>query len=171
VKVFYDTEFLDDGKTIELISIGMVRDDGAEYYAVNLEMDWNRIVQHEWLRKNVVPHLPQTPVRLDGAHPDVKTRTQIRNDISSFLHISDKVQLWAWYGAYDFVALCQLWGTMMELPDHIPSYSNDIRQVVNMMEVPFLKLPKQLQDEHHALADAKFNRIRYEWLLDYVDSH
>ena len=35
-KVFYDTEFLEDGSTVKLISIGMVRDsDGAEYYAVS----------------------------------------------------------------------------------------------------------------------------------------
>ena len=26
--IFYDTEFLEDGKTIDLISIGIVRDEG-----------------------------------------------------------------------------------------------------------------------------------------------
>lgn len=30
----YDCEFLEDGKTIALISIGIVADDGRTYYAV-----------------------------------------------------------------------------------------------------------------------------------------
>src|SRR4051812_11038169 len=34
MKYFYDTEFLEDGQTIELISIGIVAEDGREYYAV-----------------------------------------------------------------------------------------------------------------------------------------
>jgi hypothetical protein len=39
----YDLEFLEDGRTIELISIGMVCDDGREYYAVNRDMPVRRI--------------------------------------------------------------------------------------------------------------------------------
>lgn len=38
----YDTEFLEDGSTIELISIGIVCEDGREYYAVNSDMDEKR---------------------------------------------------------------------------------------------------------------------------------
>ena len=33
MKYFYDTEFIDDGHTINLISIGIVAEDGHEYYA------------------------------------------------------------------------------------------------------------------------------------------
>lgn len=32
----YDTEFLDDVRTIDLISISIVYEDGREYYAVHL---------------------------------------------------------------------------------------------------------------------------------------
>ena len=39
MRIFYDTEFLDDGKTIDLISIGMVAEDGRELYAVSSEFD------------------------------------------------------------------------------------------------------------------------------------
>ncbi len=31
-RYFYDCEFLENGNTIELISIGIVADDGREYY-------------------------------------------------------------------------------------------------------------------------------------------
>lgn len=43
MKFFYDTEFIEDGKTIDLISIGIVAEDGLEYYAVNLDAPWKRI--------------------------------------------------------------------------------------------------------------------------------
>lgn len=39
MRYFYDTEFIDDGRTIELISIGMVSEDGREYYAVSTAFD------------------------------------------------------------------------------------------------------------------------------------
>ena len=39
VRYFYDTEFIDDGRTIELISIGVAAEDGREYYAVSTEFD------------------------------------------------------------------------------------------------------------------------------------
>jgi hypothetical protein len=57
VNVCYDTEFLEDGETIELISIGMVAEDGYEYYAVNRDMPERRIRRHPWLMENVVPNV------------------------------------------------------------------------------------------------------------------
>ena len=39
MRFFYDTEFIEDGETIELISIGIVGDDGREYYAVSTDFD------------------------------------------------------------------------------------------------------------------------------------
>jgi hypothetical protein len=38
-KYFFDTEFDEDGKTIELISIGIKCADGREYYAVSREFE------------------------------------------------------------------------------------------------------------------------------------
>ncbi|WP_405559084.1 3'-5' exoribonuclease [Streptomyces canus] len=43
----YDLEFLEDGRTIELISIGMVCDDGRQYYAVNRDMTVRKIRKHK----------------------------------------------------------------------------------------------------------------------------
>lgn len=63
MKHFYDLEFLEDGRTVELISIGIVSDDGSEYYAVNSDIQTDealhrRISEHDWLCRNVIPHLP-----------------------------------------------------------------------------------------------------------------
>jgi hypothetical protein len=56
----YDLEFLENGRTIELVSIGIVCEDGREYYAVNSEMPVAGISVHDWLCRNVVPNLPLT---------------------------------------------------------------------------------------------------------------
>ena len=37
MKYFYDCEFIDDGHTIQLVSLGMVAEDGRAYYAQSTE--------------------------------------------------------------------------------------------------------------------------------------
>lgn len=56
--VTYDLEFIDDGETIEFVSLGMVSGDGRKLYVINREMDQRKLVKHKWMRKNVWPHLP-----------------------------------------------------------------------------------------------------------------
>jgi len=55
---FLDTEFDEDGKTIELISIGLCSNEGHEYYAVSREFD--PLHCYEWVRRNVLNQLPPT---------------------------------------------------------------------------------------------------------------
>jgi hypothetical protein len=57
--ITYDLEFLDNGETIDLISIGMVSGDGRKMYAVNREMSQRSILENKWMRNNVWPHLPR----------------------------------------------------------------------------------------------------------------
>lgn len=182
MKVFYDTEFLEDGRTIDLISIGMVRADGEELYLINRGVDLRRLAQHEWLMANVVPHLPLTRttghfVKPDGVThtlpvlawdvghtdwPRVRSRVEIANAVRRYLigNLRPLPELWAWYGAYDHIALAQLFGPMVKLPDGIPMWTNDLRQLVEMAggsEVG-LNPPAQQGGEHHALADARWVR-------------
>ena len=41
-RYFYDTEFIEDGTTIDLVSIGIVDEAGREFYAVSTEFDERR---------------------------------------------------------------------------------------------------------------------------------
>lgn len=159
MKIFYDTEFLEDGKTIELISIGMVAD-GREYYAVNRNMPVDRIRNHRWLMDNVVPHLPQHPFAdpdelFNTADPVVKHPKVIAREVSEFILATPEPELWAWYGAYDHVALAQLFGRMLDLPDGVPMWTNDLRQEAHRLGNP--EMPGQVGAEHNALADARHN--------------
>lgn len=173
MKVFYDTEFKEDGKTIDLISIGMVREDGREYYAVSNEFDTRRVAHDWWLMKNVMSSIDHekfvvadfegAPVVRDIYVTDkaAKSREQIALDIQFF--VADIwPEFWAWYGAYDHVALCQLYGRMVDLPDRFPMFSADLKQMHKALKSP--DMPQQPEGKHNALEDAKFNVVRYEYL-------
>ena len=71
VRYFYDTEFIDNGRTIELISIGVAAEDGREYYAISTEFDPERA--GSWVRKHVLPKLPSPSSQL------WRSRRQIRD--------------------------------------------------------------------------------------------
>jgi len=190
-RYFYDTEFLEDGKTIDLISIGIACEDGREYYAVNAAVGdslndddlGKRISRHDWLMANVVPHLPlyQPQKRYDRSGPwmppflDMKSTLVrplwvIANEVREFLLCDipkgTDVELWADYCAYDHVALAQLWGPMIHLPKGIPMYTNDIQTYARLAGVSHKDLPKATGDEHHALADARNVWDRYTHIRD-----
>lgn len=171
-RIYYDTEFIEDGRTIELISIGMVSDDGAELYLVNRDMPIRRIRKHQWLMSNVVPHLPQPhgdrrmvqPERwlFDYTSPLVVRRTEIAARVRRFITDTTDPQLWAWYGAYDHVVLAQLFGPMVKLPTGIPMWTNDLQQEAARLGNP--QLPNQPGGVHNALADARHCRTIAEHL-------
>jgi inhibitor of KinA sporulation pathway (predicted exonuclease) len=146
---FYDTEFIEDGKTIDLISIGIVAEDGREYYAISREFDPSRA--SEWVIANVLRKLPP---RSYGAW---RTRGEMRNDILAFIG-DDKPEFWAFYADYDHVALCQLFGTMMDLPKGWPMYTLDIKQVLEIKGIHEDDLGISNGSEHSALHDARWVR-------------
>jgi hypothetical protein len=115
MRYFFDTEFIEDGRTIDLISIGIVGADGREFYAESSEFDASNA--GPWVRQNVLPHLFGNGLPREG----------IARAVAAF--VGDKPEFWADYGSYDWVALCQLYGTMMDLPKGWPMWVRDLRQL------------------------------------------
>jgi len=151
-RVFYDCEFIEDGRTIELVSIGAVDTDGREFYAVSSEFDPARAIP--WVRANVLDKLPAP------ADPSWRSRERIRDDLLTYFTApGEGLELWAWYAAYDHVALCQLWGAMPALPRAIPRFTKDLRQRWDDVGRP--DLPPAPADQHDALADARHNLARW----------
>ena len=179
-KFFYDTEFHEDGNTIDLISIGIVRGDGKEYYAVSSEADYSRIYENSWLMENVMNSIDHIVIEneqgtagtLVPIGPYVRTREEIRDEILEFItetqdefndpHGESRAELWAWYGDYDHVALCQLFGKMINLPDKFPMFTRDLRQHWEYKNYPVL--PEQEEGEHNALDDARYGLVLYNYL-------
>jgi len=165
MRYFYDTEFIDDGSTIDLISIGIVAEDGTEYYAVSSDFNIRKALAHPWLPDNVLAYLPMTDGgKLDFTHPSVKPRSYICKEVSEFLH-STGTELWAYYSAYDHVALAQLFGSMVNLPKHIPMRTKDLADLIDAHDA-WGFLPSYGGTRHHALDDAREVKMRYDFLMN-----
>lgn len=178
--IYYDCEFVEDGRTIDLVSIGMVCGDEFVYGIVADDDLIDRMIRHPWLSKNVLPHLPvkiaygdgvltaqgyEAPVKYwewDEAHPDylyVRPRKAIAARLRRFILSRKDPQLWAYFGAYDHIALAQLFGDMTDLPGGIPMYTNEFMQEWHRAGKP--ALPPRPQDAHHSLADAQWLAVAH----------
>jgi len=194
MRYFIDTEFIEDGLTIDLISIGIVCEDGREYYALNY--DCNHSKADDWVKKNVLAQLPEQPLPfLAATAKDAeKRRNGYYNKESIAIAVAEfcgctatlkplvpgemiypsrshnyalkpespKPEFWAYYADYDWVAFCQLFGRMVDLPNGFPMYCNDIKQECDRLGNPML--PKQTEGFHNALEDAKWNRRAWSFL-------
>lgn len=194
MRYFYDTEFLENGAGIDLISIGIVTEDGSrEYYAVNADMPLERIKSHHWLMQNVWPHLPLRDIHpqmneppgpfrndvpmagrckckpqdglLDTRSTLVKPKWVIANEVRDFLlRPNELMELWAYYGAYDHVVMSWLWGPMANRPAGIPMFSHDIMQFASTLSMDGANLPQQTSQLHNALDDARWTRDAWRYL-------
>lgn len=148
MRFWFDTEFYEDGSTIKLISIGVVAEDGRTYYAEPWQA-FDRARQTIWLLTNVAPHLK------GGEKP----RYLIAEELVAFM--GEKPEIWAYYAAYDWVVLCQLFGRMIDIPKTWPKYCRDVKQFCDDLGNP--TLPPQ-ENEHDALADAQWTRQAWMFL-------
>jgi hypothetical protein len=159
-RYFYDCEFIEDGRIIDLVSIGVVDERGREFYAVSTEFDERPAVP--WVRRNVLDRLPSPADRA------WRSRERIRDELLEFLleparaEPDTEIELWAWYAAYDHVALAQLWGPMTGLPRPIPRFTKDLRQLWDDRGRP--ALPDAADQRHDALVDARHNLARWRVL-------
>jgi hypothetical protein len=195
MRYWLDTEFIDDGSTIDLISIGIVSEDGRELYLQSVE--FNPKKADGWMKESVFPHLTlcpshyQTPFLTSKSHYDDliidwayhnatggqcrtggidplclwRTRKQIMYEVADFLQPDGEhtpFELIGWCAGYDFVVLCQLFGTMMDLPQGYPHYIRDLQHVLDDRDIPDDWLPDQENGLHNALEDAKHIKRLWE---------
>ena len=210
-KFFLDTEFKEDGKTIDLISIAIVSDDGREYYAISKEFNLLKAWRDKWIRENVLRpifdqfyanarSLPMAipkfgfwsmrsviksvgqsreEIKLGVAkfvyglnlgieyYPELLARVgSLYQDLSDLDHPVPLPQFYAYYADYDWVVLCQLFGSMMDLPPRFPMYCIDLKQQADIMGVDLSKEVPQ-ENEHISLDDARWVKKGYEYLREF----
>jgi hypothetical protein len=168
--VYLDCEFLPaDPHTGGLISIGLTDDQGVDYYAVNCDFHIFTAEKIPWMVENVLPHLPVE--ELAGgftftSSENVRTIERIRDDIAAYFADTDATEthLYAYYGGQDICRLHSLWDNDWSvMPDQIPRWFFDIKALAVQAGCP--ELPSQDGSEHHALADARYNRTMHQHLL------
>lgn len=173
MKYFLDTEFIEGKKSLDLISVGIISEDNRCYYAQRAECDLTKA--GVWVKGHVIPLLQSCPEGYNpnacaALHDDCVWRSDfnIRADILEFVG-SERPQFWGYYADYDWVALCWLFGSMLDLPKGWPMYCMDLKQFCVHKGDP--RLPKQNNGEHNALMDARWNKQIWEYLnqLPYVE--
>lgn len=168
MKYFIDFEFIEGfnqplfGKCrhfIDLISVGIVAEDGREYYAISNEYNYNDA--SDWVRKNVINQIyreqcssfKQQFMNVKTFHkhiPNGKSNKKIVIELLCFLNgyaISDipgkkfeyvcndsfysktPTEFYGYFSAYDWVLFCSLFGTMANLPKGFPMYCKDLKQM------------------------------------------
>lgn len=165
MKYFIDFEFIEgfrrhrrfgllpgrDVHFIDMISVGIVCEDGREYYAVSSEYNYSDA--DDWVKENVIVPAYKYSVSGDqrnhiSAYNFHKTRGKsisvIAGEVIRFctvkvinhpeilgLHKPVNVsppQFYGYYADYDWVVFCSMFGRMINLPPGFPMYCRDLKQ-------------------------------------------
>lgn len=189
--VFMDTEFCEDGLTIAPLSLGFYAPcykcrgtgsfprhtrmvcatcnakGGQGLYVIITDADRER--GNSFVQAHVVPFLDVDP---KGAMTVRCTRAEAGKEIKkwtdSLAPTGVRREFWAYFGDYDWVLFCQLFGTMMDLPVGYPQICMDLKQELvrrgytRKEEIPNIE-DMGLQ-AHNSFADAVWTYNVAKWL-------
>jgi len=155
MRIWFDTEFVDTGDRIILISIGLVREDDEMFYA-ELETP-ETLCNHpvsQWVKDHVYP-------QLNGKTSTFWSRRAAADHIKGF--VENRPEFWAYVADYDWVALSQLYGPLVNRPTGWPWTAFDAYQLAD-----FQKYVVKPDKAHHALSDALALKVSFlAWEKDH----
>lgn len=178
MKIFFDTEFTGLHQKTTLISIGLVSEDGKQFYAELNDYDKTQV--NDWIQENVLKNLwnPNEPEKVklpndtnEFFHGD---KEYIREKLSAWLSQWEQVEMWSDCLSYDWVLFNDLFGTAFDIPKNVYYIPFDICTLFKMKEVDpdinrehFALGDSKLEDDqkHNALWDAKIIKGCYEKLV------
>jgi hypothetical protein len=181
MKYFLDTEFIEGFDSpvlrpkrhfIDLISIGIVCEDGRKYHAIGNE--WKFKEADQWVQENVI-----IPLYIDTVHGDNRNRygantfhkaygksnREISEEILRFFgcwrdhhfwRSPENIEVYGYYADYDWVLFCSLFGRMIDLPKGFPMYCIDLKQTLDEVAESILsEAPASTGNMEGALAAIK----------------
>lgn len=173
MNIYFDCEFTGLYKDTKLISIGLISDDGKQFYA---EVDDKSLLYVDsWIEENILNNTVMYGDKLlydiVDSEFDYHTGSEstICNELSKWFNQFDNVQLVSDVCHYDMVLLINLFGTAFDLPENVSCYCHDINQDIaineniseseafNLSREEILKKHNKTIDgeKHNALYDAK----------------
>lgn len=177
MKYFIDTEFIEDGIILDLISLAIVSEDGRELYVCN---SGARLMRADtWVKDNVLKHLPGITINekkgvvCDSMYcnPLLNWRTmhEIVLEIIKFVGNDKNPEFWADYGAYDWVAFARCFGRLIDLPENWPMYFKDFQMLLDLCgdlfrEEFYLLFEKDKVALHVALDDARNLKKQFDYV-------
>jgi hypothetical protein len=171
-----DAEFTGLHQNTTLISIGMVAEDGEEFYAEFT--DYDRSQTDEWIQQNVINNcrfLPYSNYKLtvdsefisgDGFAGGTGF---VRGCLEGWLNQFEEVEIWSDCLSYDWVLFNQIWGHAFNIPKNVYYIPFDICTLMKIKGVD----PDVNREEfagiegakHNALHDAKVIKACYDKLM------
>lgn len=180
MKIFFDTEFTGLRKDTNLISIGLISEDGRTFYA---ELsDFNGCNCDDWIRRNVVSNLHIMKIKqgTDEYIPNYHygDKEDIKFALCNWFQQFSIVELVSDVCHYDMVLLIDLFGDAFSLPKNVCPSCYDINQDIaryykislteafdkSREEILYKKYKENeiSSDKHNALYDAKVIREIYQ---------
>lgn len=173
-KLFFDFEFTGLYQNCQAISLGIISDDGNAFYAEFT--DFNKSECNQWVQENVLPNLhfqlsnnnivvaniPSVKMELNGDTEFIRAR--LKEWIDQF----DIVEFYGDVLAYDWVLLCNLFGTLPQNVKYIPF---DISTIMKMKGIDSDVNREEFSGvvshmKHNALVDAIVTRECYCKLME-----
>lgn len=174
MKYFLDTEFVETRGHIELISVGLTKENGDKLYLVhhNAKLDQ----ASPWVIENVLKPMPEydaainklTALLIPGNY---NTLGAIAEKILLFTKGDMDIKFYGYYSDYDWVVFCWIFGTMMELPKGFPKYCVDLKQMMDERGLTKEWKEENCPDpegEHNAGVDADWNLKLFTAMYNYV---
>jgi len=164
---FLSTEYIEQPGSIQLISLGIVAEDGRTFYAENISFDER--MADDWVHKNFLSKLKWWPHRapfksvVDLKHFEVYGhQIWIKDAILEFIGKDISPEFWGYYAGYDWVLFCWIFGKMVDLPADWPKYCRDMKQTLDESGKDKIPDPKS---GHNALVYAQWNKDLYDHLM------
>lgn len=181
--IFFDFEFIDDGREIVPISVGMCVTESTErrlkedssspcFIAgdkiprsteLYLEYKFDPARCNDWVRENVFPHLHHWEGFIGTGHKRSFAAHKIKEWVKQVCG-DTQPQFWGYYPSYDWVCLAQHFGNLTQKPEGWPYGVRCLEQWAEMLAVPQEIWPPQDGQTHNALVDAKWNRDLHTFL-------
>ena len=183
MKIFFDTKFAGLHKDATLISIGLISEDGRQFYAELTDYDLEQC--SDWVTDNILKHLYSWDLdTVNNAKYIPNFHIGNKQDISialiNWFKQFDYVELVSDVCHYDFVLFIDLFGTAFDIPKNVCSACYDINQDIAKkynisQQEAFDKSREDILfqtykedavngDKHNALYDAKVIRELYQIL-------
>lgn len=169
---FFDTEFIDLGNRVELVSIGIVREDGRTFYAESTCYDKREA--DEWLHKNVFDKLylhKTLKLNSKAVNPQLMATEVfgdlafIESEILEWFGSDENIRMYAYYASHDWTAFCSIFGRMMNVPSKFGMYPTCLKNLMDFKGLTTEWKQATVPDptgEHNALVDAKWNVELYK---------
>lgn len=157
MRIFFDTEFTGLHQNTTLISIGIVDEDGREFYAEMTDYDKEQL--DPWISENVIANLT-------GANQ--VTTPELKMQLTEWLSTYDTVEVWSDCLAYDWVLFDAIFGGAFNKPQNVYYIPFDLCTLMKLKDIdPDVnreEFAAMSGSKHNSLHDAKVIKACYEKL-------